>query len=56
MTVNTFEQHRTVRVSEKARALRPDYFAKLDTLLASGAFAVEDLRKTHPPTGRRYAD
>jgi len=40
----------------RARALRPGYFARRDALLASGAFAVEDLRLTHPPTGRRYAD
>jgi hypothetical protein len=40
----------------KTRELRPGYFDRIDTLLASGAFAVEDRRATHPPTGRRYAD
>lgn len=40
----------------RARALRPAYFDRIDALLASGAFSVEDRRKTHPPTGRTYAD
>lgn len=40
----------------QARALRPAYFEKRDSLLASGAFKVEDRRLTHKPTGRTYAD
>lgn len=54
MTVTTTA--RRVAVSEKARALRPVYFERLDSLVASGAFTVEDDRRTKPPTGRRYAD
>lgn len=57
MTVTPTEKSaRRVEVSDKVRALRPDYFDRLDSLVASGAFALEDRRKTHPPTGRRYAD
>lgn len=57
MTSTTTEKPtRRVEVSKRSRELRPDYFAKLDSLVASGAFAIEDRRKTHSPTGRRYAD
>ena len=52
------QRSRVEAVDQAARAhtLRPRYFAQRDSLLASGAFTVEDRRKTHPPTGRRYAD
>lgn len=56
MTSTTEKPTRRVEVSKRSRELRPDYFAKLDSLVASGAFAIEDRRKTHSPTGRRYAD
>lgn len=39
-----------------ARTLRPNYFEHIDSLLASGAFAVEERRQRFPRTGRRYAD
>lgn len=55
-TATTEKPTSTVQVSDKARALRPAYFDRLDSLVASGAFAIEDRRLTHPPTGRRYAD
>ncbi|WP_166389600.1 hypothetical protein [Nocardioides ochotonae] len=50
------QKHRFVQVPDEARVLRPAYFDRLDALLASGAFAVEDRRKTHPPTDRLYAE
>ena len=57
MTTATIEKPaRRVGVSDRARALRPSYFARLDALVASGKFAIEDERETHPPSGRTYAD
>ena len=55
-TTATEKPARRVEVSDKARALRPAYFDRLDTLLASGAFAIEDEREMYPPSGRTYAD